>query len=61
MALLINSIYTNEQVREEFGCSLMGGMNKSNRTNTLVLILKHIDNILYWARTSRRSKVIISQ
>ncbi len=43
--LIINEVYTNDKVREAFGCSLMSGMNKSNKTNTLVLILKHIDNI----------------
>lgn len=45
MPLVINQTYSNEDVRNEFKCSLQSGMNKSNTTNTLVLTRKHINNI----------------
>ncbi len=42
----IGSVYTNSEICAEFKCSLMGGMNRSKSTNTLVLIARH-DNQLY--------------
>lgn len=39
--LVIGQKYKNKEINESFGCSLMGGMNKSNKTNTLVLTVKH--------------------
>lgn len=45
MPLVINQIYSNEEIRNEFKCSLQSGMNKSNATNTLVLTRKHIKNM----------------
>lgn len=43
--LKIGSNYSNEEVCEAFSCSLFSGMNKSNTTNTLVLINNHIKSI----------------
>ena len=40
-------IYSNEEIRLAFRCSLMSGMNKSNTTNTLVLIINHIKSIYH--------------
>jgi len=45
MPLVVNQTYTNNDVRNAFGCSMMSGMNKSNSTNTLVLVLKHVNNL----------------
>lgn len=44
--LKIGNIYSNQDITETFKCSSQGGMRKSNRTNTLVLIVKH-NNPLY--------------
>lgn len=55
-------ILTNKEVAETFLCSTQGGMRKSNRTDTLVLISNHIEsvysdrwdkNILYYSGTGR--------
>jgi len=43
--LQLGSQYSNEEVRSTFHCSLMSGMNKSNTTNTLVLIINNIKSI----------------
>ena len=45
--LQLGSQYSNEQVRSTFRCSLQSGMNKSNTTNTLVLIINHIKSIYH--------------
>ena len=45
--LQLGNIYSNEEIRLTFGCSLQSGMNKSNRTNTLVLIINHIKSIYH--------------
>lgn len=44
--LKIGNIYSNQDITKAFQCSSQGGMRKSNRTNTLVLIVKH-NNPLY--------------
>ena len=40
-------IYNRENLRSAFGGSFYRGMNKCNRTNTLVLISKHTSNRIY--------------
>ena len=45
--LQLGSQYSNEEVRSTFLCSLQSGMNKSNTTNTLVLIINHIKSIYH--------------
>lgn len=40
-------IYNREDLRNAFGGSFYRGMNKCNRTNTLVLISKHTSNRIY--------------
>jgi len=45
--LQLGNIYSNGEIRSAFGCSLQSGMNKSNRTNTLVLIINHIKSIYH--------------
>ncbi len=37
----IGSVYSNEELYTEFQCANMGGMRKSNTTNTLVIISDH--------------------
>lgn len=39
--LNINQTYTNAQIVEIFQCGNMGGMRRSRKTNSLVLISKH--------------------
>lgn len=56
--LELNKIYTNNEIADIFKCSTSGGMKKSKRTNSLVLVAKHgdssyedswtDDNILYY-------------
>ena len=43
--LKLGNHYSNEEVRSTFRCSLMSGINKSNTTNTLVLIINNIKSI----------------
>lgn len=43
--LKLNNIYAGDDIREAFGCSLMGGISYGKKTNVLVLIRKHIDNL----------------
>lgn len=45
--LIVNKDYTNKEVTEAFKCSPQGGMRRSHRTNTLVLISNHTGNTLY--------------
>jgi len=45
--LQLGNQYSNEEVRSTFRCSLQSGMNKSNTTNTLVLIINHIKSIYH--------------
>ena len=40
-------IYKREDLRSAFGGSFYRGMNKCNKTNTLVLISKHTSNRIY--------------
>ena len=40
-------VYSREDLRSAFGGSFYRGMNKCNRTNTLVLISKHTSNRIY--------------
>ena len=42
----IGDAVTNSTIRETFGCSLQGGMRKSNKTNSLVLVCDHT-KVLY--------------
>ena len=43
--LKIGSHYSNDEICKNFSCSLFSGMNKSNTTNTLVLIANHVKSI----------------
>ncbi len=45
--LKVGNQYSNKEVRSTFRCSLQSGMNKSNTTNTLVLIINHIKSIYH--------------
>ncbi len=45
--LQVGNHYTNNDIRATFRCSLQSGMNKSNTTNTLVLIINHIKSIYH--------------
>ncbi|WP_198218432.1 MULTISPECIES: HNH endonuclease [unclassified Snodgrassella] len=45
VTLAQGTILSNEKLCELFLCSPQGGMRKSNRTNTLVLITNHINSI----------------
>ncbi len=45
--LQIGDQYTNDEIRSTFRCSLQSGMNKSNTTNTLVLIINHVKSIYH--------------
>lgn len=42
--LVVGNTYTTFDIRNVFECSVMGGMNRSQKTNTLVLIANHTDN-----------------
>lgn len=44
--LKVNNIYSNSDITSAFKCSSQGGMRRSLRTNSLVLIVKH-NNPLY--------------
>ena len=45
--LIVGSKYTNSDICNVFLCSPQGGMRRSKRTNTLVLIADHIKSISY--------------
>ena len=45
--LIVGSKYTNNDICKAFLCSPQGGMKRSKRTNTLVLISNHIKSIIY--------------
>ncbi len=42
--MIVGETYNREQINDVFKCSVMGGMNRSTRTNSLVLIANHTDN-----------------
>lgn len=44
--LVVGNKYNNKQIATAFKCSSMGGMRRSKKTNSLVLIAKH-NNPLY--------------
>jgi 5-methylcytosine-specific restriction protein A len=37
----VGSLVTNNEIMNEFGCGMMGGMRRSKKTNTLVLVSDH--------------------
>lgn len=41
----VRDVQTNQQLATEFGCGPQGGMRRSLKTNTLVLISNHVDSI----------------
>lgn len=43
--LIKGKSYIKREIENIFKCSLMGGMNKSNKTNTLVLVSKQVGNL----------------
>lgn len=45
ITLTQGTILNNEQLCDVFQCSPQGGMRKSNRTNTLVLITNHLESV----------------
>lgn len=45
ITLAQGTILDNKKLCELFLCSPQGGMRKSNRTNTLVLITNHLNSI----------------
>ena len=44
----IGSVYSNKELYTEFQCANMGGMRKSNTTNTLVIISDHTKPLILW-------------
>ncbi len=61
--LKIGSTYSNDEICKAFSCSLYSGMNKSNTTNTLVLVANHVksiyedtwnNNIMYYTGMGRK-------
>ena len=47
MKMKPGDVVTNEQIVEQFKCSPQGGMRRSHRTNTLVLVTKHTEDNIY--------------
>lgn len=47
MSLLIGNVITNDELTQTFGCSTQGGMRRSNKTNTLVLVSNHVKSIYH--------------
>lgn len=45
MALIINQIYSQQDIKVELGCTIMRGMNYKKDTNRLVLIQNHVKSI----------------
>lgn len=45
--LVVENNYTNEEIVTVFGCSNQGGMRRSHKTNTLVLVSNQIGNNPY--------------
>jgi len=43
--LKLGNTYLNSEICSTFSCSLFAGMNKSNKTNSLVLISNHVKSI----------------
>lgn len=43
--LEIGSVLTNDEIRSIFKCGNMGGMRKSNQTNSLIIISDHTKNL----------------
>ena len=43
----IGEVVTNDRIVKEFQCSPQGGMRRSLRTNTLVLVTKHTPDNIY--------------
>ena len=39
--LSIGNVYTNNEIMDAFECAFMGGMRRSKKTNTLVLVFDH--------------------
>ena len=39
--LSIGNVYTNNEIMDAFECAFMGGMRRSKKTNTLVLVCDH--------------------
>ncbi|WP_434657333.1 HNH endonuclease [Sulfurimonas sp. NW9] len=45
MALIINKIYSQQDIKDELSCTVMRGMNYKKDTNRLVLIRNHVKSI----------------
>ena len=43
--LSIGNVYTNNEIMDAFGCAFMGGMRRSKKTNTLVLVFDHTKSL----------------
>ena len=50
--------YTRDHLKQAFKGSFMRGMNKCNRTNTLVLISKHTSNRIYGDKLFENNQII---
>jgi len=59
----INAAISNEQLCDEFKCSTQGGMRRSHKTNSLVLVSDHynsiyedrwLDGVLHYTGTGKR-------
>ena len=51
-------VYTRDHLKQAFKGSFMRGMNKCNRTNSLVLISKHTSNRIYGDRLFNNNQII---
>ena len=51
-------IYRRDDLIDAFKGSFMRGMNKCNRTNTLVLISKHTSNRIYGDKLFENNQII---
>lgn len=45
--LIVNNVYSNNDITDAFKCSPQGGMRRSKRTNTLVLVSNHTGSSIY--------------
>ena len=43
--IVSGEVVNHERIHSTFGCSTMGGMNYSTKTNTLVLVSNHVESI----------------
>ena len=56
MPHVVGAIYTNKELNEETGCSIMGGIRVAHTTNSIVLV--HVPNSVYVDRPSPQNPTI---